>query len=718
MRRLPLLCCLLSAGLGISWLGFPGAALAQDHSALRINEVIASNETQGPGDVRGDFPDMIELFNGSAEKLELGNADPRLSLALSDTPDQPPEDLIYRFRSGVNIEAGGRLVVFCDAATDCQDACEPHANFDVNSDGMEPITLWGPAGAGGVRPILDQVWLPPLRTDVSLGRSPDGAGLAPVPIESVHDNFFFFPAGQTTFGTSCITLPTPCCDGYNMRFCRGGRNGEPGNLDPRVSRAAHSTTQPAAGEPVLFTVRVRDDKEPTPPNIAAVEIRYRVWQDGVPGEIQAVPMDYDQVTGLQYGYEVDPPSSFPPTTPPLDRWTIWTGEIPGQPAGSRVEFHFYVRDQEGLESTRPLDLCALGVGPCGRDFGGPGCEHDPESHDCRNPDYNPATDPPEAEYLFHGEKYIVCDAWFRYAVGYETRSELEGLVVNEVVPLQDGLLTDVTQDACDICPTNAPDCCPSEEPDCCKRNEDFIELYNASDREIDLGGLWLSDRHFDPNRWQFPEGARIGPREHLIVWCDNDGAKCPDPYRADIPCFWECPDPTDVAAGEYHTNFALAYEGEQIFIYDREEYGFGLIHGVEFGFTSEEILNRSYSLLPDGDSGGCYRVVDATPRAANVGEGCETEPEFLRGDSNSDCGVDLSDGVFILNYLFTGGRTPSCFDAADTDDGGSLEITDAVRIFGYLFLGGPPPADPGPDVAGKDPTDEDTLPVCVPPTCL
>ena len=134
-------------------------------------------------------------------------------------------------------------------------------------------------------------------------------------------------------------------------------------------------------------------------------------------------------------------------------------------------------------------------------------------------------------------------SWLRYAAGYETRPEIAGLVVNEVVALQSDLLTDETEEPCVICPSTDDDCCPPESPDCCKRDEDFIELYNSSDREIVLAGLWLSDGFFTPRQWQFPEGSRIGPRQHLIVWCDNDGAKCPDPGRSDIPCFWECPVP-------------------------------------------------------------------------------------------------------------------------------------------------------------------------------
>jgi hypothetical protein len=77
--------------------------------------------------------------------------------------------------------------------------------------------------------------------------------------------------------------------------------------------------------------------------------------------------------------------------------------------------------------------------------------------------------------------------------------------------------------------------------------------------------------------------------------------------------------------------------------------------------------------------------------------------EFRRGDANAGEGTNLSDAVFILNFLFLGGTEPTCEDAADTDDNGVLNITDAVYLLNFLFLGGPAPEPPFP-TCGPDPT--------------
>jgi hypothetical protein len=70
--------------------------------------------------------------------------------------------------------------------------------------------------------------------------------------------------------------------------------------------------------------------------------------------------------------------------------------------------------------------------------------------------------------------------------------------------------------------------------------------------------------------------------------------------------------------------------------------------------------------------------------------------DFVRTDSNDDSRVDLTDVIFILDYMFLGGPCPRCLDAADADDNGKLEITDPIYILNWLFRGGPSPPPPTP----------------------
>lgn len=93
-----------------------------------------------------------------------------------------------------------------------------------------------------------------------------------------------------------------------------------------------------------------------------------------------------------------------------------------------------------------------------------------------------------------------------------------------------------------------------------------------------------------------------------------------------------------------------------------------------------------------------------------------SQPNFRRGDSDSNGTAELTDAVFTLNYLFSGGVAPACQDAADTNDDGAVDIGDPISLLGYLFLGSAPPPSPGPIACGQDPS-EDELPDCGAPAC-
>jgi hypothetical protein len=58
---------------------------------------------------------------------------------------------------------------------------------------------------------------------------------------------------------------------------------------------------------------------------------------------------------------------------------------------------------------------------------------------------------------------------------------------------------------------------------------------------------------------------------------------------------------------------------------------------------------------------------------------------FVRGDSNDDGAVDISDPITTLGFLFGEDIALSCLDAADSNDDGSVNISDPIDTLGYLF---------------------------------
>jgi hypothetical protein len=87
-----------------------------------------------------------------------------------------------------------------------------------------------------------------------------------------------------------------------------------------------------------------------------------------------------------------------------------------------------------------------------------------------------------------------------------------------------------------------------------------------------------------------------------------------------------------------------------------------------------------------------------------------SEPVFLRGDGDGLAPINITDPIYVLNFLFSGGDPPPCPDAADGDDVSGLNITDPIRVLNFLFAGGPPPPAPGPETCGPDPTPDELGP--------
>ena len=75
-----------------------------------------------------------------------------------------------------------------------------------------------------------------------------------------------------------------------------------------------------------------------------------------------------------------------------------------------------------------------------------------------------------------------------------------------------------------------------------------------------------------------------------------------------------------------------------------------------------------------------------------------TPPNCCRGirgnvDNDTSDMIDISDLVYLVDYMFSGGAVPSCDVEAniDADAGGTIDISDLVSLVDFMFSGGPAP---------------------------
>ncbi len=82
-------------------------------------------------------------------------------------------------------------------------------------------------------------------------------------------------------------------------------------------------------------------------------------------------------------------------------------------------------------------------------------------------------------------------------------------------------------------------------PDSFGKTEDWIELYNSGDTDVNISGWHLSDKTSKPEKWEIPAGTIIPANGFLTFLCSGrDG----------------------IFNGEYHTNFKLAQTKDNEFV--------------------------------------------------------------------------------------------------------------------------------------------------------
>jgi hypothetical protein len=127
-----------------------------------------------------------------------------------------------------------------------------------------------------------------------------------------------------------------------------------------------------------------------------------------------------------------------------------------------------------------------------------------------------------------------------------------------------------------------------------------------------------------------------------------------------------------------------------------------------YGTTFDPNDPPNLSGYPNYASDFCFqmRVYDSSdPALADTASFYVTvmaDETYTCGDVNDDEIINVSDAVFIINYIFLGGDPPDPLESGDCNCDNKTNITDAVWIITYVFSGGRQPCD----------TDGNGLPDC------
>jgi hypothetical protein len=64
---------------------------------------------------------------------------------------------------------------------------------------------------------------------------------------------------------------------------------------------------------------------------------------------------------------------------------------------------------------------------------------------------------------------------------------------------------------------------------------------------------------------------------------------------------------------------------------------------------------------------------------------------YLPGDADANGLVNISDAVFLVSYIFTGGSAPNPVIAGDANCDHMVNISDAIYLIAFIFGDGSPP---------------------------
>ncbi len=123
--------------------------------------------------------------------------------------------------------------------------------------------------------------------------------------------------------------------------------------------------------------------------------------------------------------------------------------------------------------------------------------------------------------------------------------------------------------------------------------EDWIELYNAGEEAVDVGGMHLTDDPSFPTKWRFPldnpSATTIPPGGFLVVWADND-----------------------LADAGLHAGFELDAGGDEVALFDSD--GATLLDCVSFDRQTPDVSSGR-----EPDAAASWVTLVPTPAGSNNG---------------------------------------------------------------------------------------------------
>ena len=162
---------------------------------------------------------------------------------------------------------------------------------------------------------------------------------------------------------------------------------------------------------------------------------------------------------------------------------------------------------------------------------------------------------------------------------------------------------------------------------------DWIELFNGSDKDIDIGGFGMSDSEELPPKFVFPSGTVIGKGEYMLITADKNGE----------------------GLIELNTGFGLSKSGETLVLSSPEG---ETVQKLEIPALAED---TAYGRSSDRS----YSIMSPTPAEENLSSPAEPVFSLESGFYSENYVTELTIASSDTVYYTLDGTDPTTSDTAE-----------------------------------------------------
>jgi len=200
-------------------------------------------------------------------------------------------------------------------------------------------------------------------------------------------------------------------------------------------------------------------------------------------------------------------------------------------------------------------------------------------------------------------------------------------------------------------------------------NEDFVEFYNPTGADVDLGGYFLTDVPTNLDKFEIPAGTVVPAGGHLLVLCSGEGEL-----------------PTNLYVGGFlNTNFKINQcQNESLVFCDP---GLNVLESYTFGADVHTTqADHSWCRTTDGAAtwSVCLAPTPQAPNGADMVDGYAPDPTFNLEAGHYDAAVSVELSVpagYEVRYTLDG-YTPTAASALYTGpiNVGTTTVVRAVAL--------------------------------------